>query len=94
MSKDVPEPTFTIDDLLAELNAVDVPDGLTVRELCVKADRPPTKANISRVGSKIHDLVVMGQWECVGQRVNVSISGSPHSAPAYRPVGGGQGKEA
>lgn len=86
---DKPEPTFTIDDLLAELRPDDVPDGVTVRELCERNGKPPTKNNKTRAQKKVADLIALGLWEYVGQKQSTSITGAVIAVPAYRPKGGG-----
>jgi len=82
-------PTFTIDDLLAELKADDIPDGVTTKELCERNGQLPTKSNISKAGRRVYDLVVTGRWECVGKKPTVSVTGETRMSPAYRPKGGG-----
>lgn len=78
-------PAFSIEDLLAEFKADDIPDGVTVQELCAKAGLRLTRQNISRVGGKIHDLCALGLWEFVGKKACISQAGDPRLSPAYRP---------
>ena len=85
-----PQPTFTIDDLLAELKVDDIPDGVTVRELCVRSGEPPTKQNTNRTQKKVYDLVALGLWEYVGKKPAHSLVGARIAVPAYRPKGGGE----
>ena len=85
MSKAKPVPKFTIDDLLVELSRNDVPDGMTVREMCKAAGLDDDKANLARVGNKVHDLVRRGEWECVGNKPTRTIANRNISVPAYRP---------
>ena len=86
---DKPQPTFTIDDLLAELKLDDIPDGVTVRELCLRNGDSPTKQNMNRAQKHVHDLIAEGVWEYVGKRPAVSTIGARIAVPAYRPKGGG-----
>jgi len=80
-----PTPTFTIDDLLAELRLNDVPDGVTVRELCERRGDMPTKTNLSRIGRRVYDLIAQGLWEYVGKKQTQTVTGEARFAPAYRP---------
>lgn len=87
MSK--PEPTFTIDDLLAELGPQDVPDGVTIRELCERKGLPPTGGNMAEARRKVRDLVATGAWEFVGKKRCPTPTGIMWPTAAYRPKGGG-----
>ena len=82
-------PVFTIDDLLAELRPDDIPDGVTVREMCVKSGWPTTNTNLAKSRRKVTDLVALGSWEYVGEKATATVTGAQRFAPAYRPKGGG-----
>jgi len=82
-------PTFTIDDLLAELRPDDIPDGVTTRELCIRAGQVPTKSNISRAGRKVYDWLATDKWEFVGKKPMTAVTGETRMSPAYRPIEGG-----
>jgi len=84
-----PRPTFTIDDLLAELKPSDVPDGVTTRELCRRAGQAPTKTNLSRAARKVFDLIAEEKWEYAGKKATRTIIGGGYMTPAYRPIEGG-----
>jgi len=84
-----PQPTFTIDDLLAELGPEEIPDGVTVRELCQRSGDRPTNQNMNRTEKRVHDLIAEGIWEYAGKRPAISITGARIKVPAYRPKGGG-----
>ena len=82
-------PPFTIDDLLAELALDDIPDGVTVRELCEQSGDPPTKQNMNRTQKRVYDLIAEGMWEYAGKKPARSVVGARIAVPAYRPKGGG-----
>ena len=86
-----PQPTFTIDDLLAEMRPDEIPDGVTVRELCQRSGDPPTKQNMNRAQKRVYDLVAQDLWEFVGRKPALSVVGARIAVPAYRPKGGGGG---
>ena len=86
---DKPKPMFTIDDLLTELKPNDIPDGVTVRELCERNGEPPTKQNMNRAQKQVYDLLALDLWEYVGQKPAVSVIGHKIAVPAYRPKGRG-----
>jgi len=90
---DTTPPIFTIDDLLAELKPDDIPDGVTVRELCERNGDSPTRQNMNRVQRQVYDLVARGLWEYVGKKRAVSVVGTDIAVPAYRPKGGNSGIE-
>jgi len=75
--------------LLAELKPDDIPDGVTVRELCERNGDAPTKKNMGRAQKQVYDLLALGLWEYVGQKPAVSVIGASIAVPAYRPKGGG-----
>lgn len=79
-------PEFTIEDLLAELRPDEMPDGATMRELCVQAGLTPTKGHMGRVGRLVYDLVAVGAWEYVGKKSVPTIDRATRMVPAYRPV--------
>ena len=84
-----PEPEFTIDDLLAQLQPDDIADGLTIRELCEQAALPVTHNNMSKIRRKVNDLRALGLWEYVGQKDLPTITGALKGRAAFRPKRGG-----
>lgn len=64
-----PTPSFTIDDLLAQIKPEEAEDGFTIKELCIEAGFVPIKANLSRVRRAVRDLRVLGHWEYVGKKL-------------------------
>lgn len=90
---DKPKPEFTIDDLLAELQPDDIPDGMTTREVCERRGWPATKANMARAYNRIRDLIELGLWEYAGKKKTVAITGADRFSPAYRPRRGGDANE-
>jgi hypothetical protein len=86
-----PEPTFTLDDLLASLKPDDIGDGLTIRELCDKEGSPATTSNLARIRKHVNDLVALGLWEYAGKKALPTITGSIWSGrAAFRPVKRGE----
>lgn len=82
-------PAFTIDDLLAELRPDEIPDGVTVSELCDQIGWPRTKNNKTKMQKKIADKIALGLWEYAGRKTDTDITGQTRPIPAYRPVSGG-----
>jgi len=87
MGKTKPEPTFTIDDLLAELRPDDTAEGWTIRELTDMADLEQNNSNRSRVKRKIDDLCDKGLWERAGKCNRIAPCGHNWPTHVYRPKG-------
>jgi len=80
------QPTFTIDDLLAEITYEDAKEGITARELCEKKGVPKTRANLERMKVKMKDWVALGKWEYVGYTTRYcDVLGDNYRSKAYRP---------
>ena len=83
-----PAPTFTIDDLLAELKPEDSEEGISYREICIKWGWPPTGANLDKVRFIMQDLLVKGEWERVGKKqIYNEVAEQMVWVKAYRPKG-------
>jgi len=81
-----PAPSFTIDDLLAEMMSNTTADGMTTRELCEARGLPPTVSNLSKIGKKVQDGVALGQIRCVGKKLQRTVAGYERLVPAYELV--------
>ena len=81
-----PAPKFTIEELLNQLRQEEIEDGITARELVVKAGLPPTNTNMGAMGRKINDLLALGHWESAGRKKVWSEALQNYvRSPAYRP---------
>lgn len=84
-----PAPKFTIEELLSQLKQEEVENGITSRELVIKAGLPPTTSNMGAMRRRVGDLVALGHWESVGKKkVWSEILQIYVRSPAYRPKKG------
>jgi len=83
---DKPEPTFSLDELLAQLKADECIGGLTNTELCDMAGLPTTQTNMNKVRNRVKDMIALGEWEFKGKKPLRAIDGHMHSVPAYGPI--------
>jgi len=82
-----PTPSFTIDELLAELSVIEEgteAEGWTLRELCEKKGIPATRVNMKRVMRPIEDLRAEGLWE-MGKKYVKNELGEYRYIHCYRP---------
>ena len=82
-SVDPPQPVFTADDLLADLEATllarpEGDEGMTIEEIC-RAKRWSS----DRVRKALHEEFVQGRL-VVGRTRRLNIAGIPHYTPVYR----------
>ena len=83
-----PTPSFTIDELLAELSAIEEgtdEEGWTLKELCEKKGIPATHVNRKRVKRPIDDLRAEGLWEMRKKYVKNELGEYRHTH-CYRPI--------
>jgi hypothetical protein len=79
----LPQPVFTADDLLADLEATllarpEGDEGMTIEEIC-RAKRWSS----DRVRKALHEEFVQGRL-VVGRTRRLNIAGIPHYTPVYR----------
>ena len=78
---EIPEPDFTIEELIQELEAVSPPrggEGYTTRELAEKSGK-----SVKAILRLLHVLDAEGRLEPT-QKGIIGIDGLPHTVPAYR----------
>lgn len=83
-----PTPEFTIEDLLAELQKMELgtdEEGWTIKELCTKKSLPHTHSHKSRIRRKLEDLRAEGLWEMRKKYVKNEL-GELRYQYCYRPV--------
>jgi len=84
-----PEPAFSTDGLLSEIQAklATSDEGVTTREVCVAMGLLPFNRNIAKVGRIINDMVVGGLAErCEASKVTVGMDNVGRPASAWRLV--------